>query len=167
MKPENVVTETRHAEQRIRPYIRKTLLSPSLWLSDLMSARVFCKLENLQVTGSFKARGAVNKLLSLNHSQQQKGVVTASTGNHGAGVAYGMSELKIPGIIFVPETPMAGNIEMITRMGVELRYHGTDNVETEIFALCYAEVHDMIYVSPYNDPQVIGGQGTISLELMQ
>ncbi len=161
----NLIQEVLRAEQRIRDYIKETPLEYSLALSQMTGVQVFLKLENLQHTGSFKARGAMNKLLALTSEQRAKGVVTASTGNHGAAVAFGLRTLKMQGIVFVPEEASPTKVEAIRRLGAEVRVHGKDSVQTEIFARQYAEQNAMVYVSPYNDPQVIGGQGTIAVEL--
>jgi len=161
----NLIQEVLKAELRIRRYIKKTPLEYSLALSQMTGCRVFVKLENLQHTGSFKARGAMNKLLALTPEQRAQGVVTASTGNHGAAVAFGLRTLKMQGMVFVPEEASPTKVETIRRLGAEVRVHGKDSVQTEIFARQYAEQNAMVYVSPYNDPQVIGGQGTIAVEL--
>lgn len=161
----NVQQEVLQAEERIRRYIRETPLDYSFYLSQSTGCHVFLKLENLQHTGSFKARGAMNKLLSLAPEQRARGVITASTGNHGAAVAFGLHTLDTRGIIFVPETASPTKIEAIRRYGAEVRFHGTDSVEAEVFARRYAGQNEMAYISPYNDPQVVGGQGTIAVEL--
>lgn len=153
------------AESRIRPHIRQTILDYSQFLSHSGSANVFCKLENLQHTGSFKIRGAMNKILSLSANELEHGVVTASTGNHGAGVAFSLSKLGASGIIFVPENASPGKIEAIKQLGAEVRYFGEDNADTEIHARNFAMENGMTYISPYNDMQVIAGQGTIGVEL--
>lgn len=153
------------ADKRIRSYIRETPLDFSLPLSRMTNAQVYLKCENLQYTGSFKIRGALNKLLSLTPSQRQKGVVTASSGNHGAAVAFGLNKLNIPGVIFVPENASSAKVDNIRNYDVQLRFYATDCMKTEIHAIEYAERNRMIYISPYNDLQVIAGQGTISLEV--
>ena len=158
-------TEILQAEQKIRSYIRETPLDYSLALSRSANCQVFFKLENLQLTSSFKVRGAMNKLLSLTPQQRERGVVTASSGNHGAAIAYGLGKLKIPGIIFVPENASKTKIEAIARFGGEVLMHGKDSVITENYARTYAEQNNKVYISPYNDLQVIGGQGTIAIEL--
>src|SRR5262245_11045680 len=122
-------------------------------------------MEHLQITGSFKLRGAMNKLLSLSPEERSRGIVTASSGNHGAAVAYGLRELGIPGVIFVPENASPAKVANIRAYGAEVRTHATDSGLTEIFARRYALDHDRVYVSPYNDPEVVAGQGTIGLEL--
>jgi threonine dehydratase len=92
-------------------------------------------------------------------------VVTASTGNHGAAVAYSLSKLKASGLVFVPENADPSKVEAIKRLGAEVRYHGQDCAEAEVYARVYSAQQGMVYVSPYNDPQVIGGQGTVGVEL--
>lgn len=153
------------AALRIRSYIRETPLEYSFHLSGLSGSKVFLKLENLQITGSFKLRGATNKLLSLTSEQRKRGVVAASTGNHGAAIAFGMSKLAIPGMIFVPENASTAKLESIRRFGAEIRVHGDDSALTELFARRYAEENGLTYVSPYNDPAIIAGQGTIAEEI--
>lgn len=161
----NVLPDILQAEQRICSYIRETPLEYSLPLSTLTNSQVFLKLENLQHTGSFKLRGAMNALLALTPEQRARGVVTASSGNHGHGVAFGLYTLKVPGVIFVPEGTSPTKIEAIRQYGADLRFWGTDAVQTEEHARTYAAQQNMIYISPYNDQYVIGGQGTIGVEL--
>jgi threonine dehydratase len=161
----DIVEEVRLAERRIRPHIRETILEQSPVLSELGAANVYCKLENLQHTGSFKARGALSKLLSLTEEQRARGVVTASSGNHGAAVAYSLGKLGAAGIVFVPQIADPSKVQAIQRLGAEVRPFGQDCAEAEVHAREYAAQHGMVYVSPYNDPQVIGGQGTIGVEL--
>jgi threonine dehydratase len=127
---------------------------------------VYMKLENLQHTGSFKLRGAVNKIQSLTEEQLNKGIVTASSGNHGAAVSLALKKMNIPGLIFVPHYASEAKLESIRLNGADIRKHGDDQVETEIFARKFALENSMTFISPYNDPVVIGGQGTIAVELM-
>lgn len=153
------------AAQRIRPYIRETPLEYSHHFSRLSGSNVFLKLENLQLTGSFKLRGATNKLLSLTPEQRERGVVAASTGNHGAALAFGMNKLAMRGIVFVPENASPTKVEAIRALGAEVRVHGKDSALTESFARRFAEENGLTYVSPYNDPAIIAGQGTIAEEI--
>ncbi|HZS06635.1 MAG TPA: threonine/serine dehydratase [Blastocatellia bacterium] len=161
----NIHTEATLAEERIRPFVRETPLEESLVLSQAAQAQVFLKLENLQHTGSFKVRGAMNKLLALSPEQRERGIITASTGNHGAAVAYGLRVLNIPGTIFVPENVSTVKAEAIKRFGAGVRHYSTNPLETELYARRYAEENGLVYISPYNDPDVIAGQGTIGVEL--
>jgi threonine dehydratase len=153
------------AEKRIRPHIRETFLEHSPYLSDLGESNVYCKLENYQHTGSFKVRGALNKVLSLSGENCGQGVVAASTGNHGAAVAFAMRKIHVPGLIFVPEHANQSKVAVIRALGAEVRVFGRDPAETEIYARNYASENGLTYVSPYNDLDVVCGQGTIGIEL--
>lgn len=162
-----VYMEVLSAETRIRPYIRLTYLDPSPYFSELSGAKVYFKCEHLQHTGSFKVRGALNKVLTLTKKQQNAGIVTASTGNHGAAVAFALTKVGGNCIVFVPENSAPSKIEAIRRMGADVRFHGKDSIEAELEARDFAIRNNKKYVPPYNDPQVIGGQGTIAVELHQ
>ena len=153
------------AAERISPFIRKTYFTYSPGFSNLISADVRFKLENLQVTGSFKARGALNKLLSLTKVQRQKGVISASTGNHGAAVAFASQELNVRCSIFVPNDVSAAKLQNIKNYGAKIEVHGKDCVDSEMKAREVANQNDQVYVSPYNDPFVVAGQGTIGYEI--
>ena len=153
------------AERRIRPHIRLTPLESSRLLSSRGDASVYLKLENLQLTGSFKLRGALNKLLSLNQRERERGIVTASSGNHGHAVAFLAERFGIPGAIFLPETTDPSKIETLRSYGVELRIQGDDCVKAEAAARAAAADQDRTYISPYNDPQIIAGQATVGIEI--
>ncbi len=155
------------AHERIRAHVRETPLDASLALSELCEANVYVKCENLQYTGSFKLRGATNKIRALSTEQLARGVVTASSGNHGAGVAHALRALDARGIVFVPQGASPTKIANIQRYGAEVRTYGTDGVDTEIYARQFAEQNGMTYVSPYNDAEVVAGQGTIGVEIVQ
>jgi threonine dehydratase len=141
------------------------MLEHSPILSELGRSAVHCKLENLQHTGSFKVRGALNKLLSMTAEELAQGVVAASTGNHGLAVGWSLKMLGAAGIVFVPLTTDVSKVEAIERTGAEVRRFGADAVETEMHARSHASRNGMTYVPPYNDPWVVSGQGTIGLEL--
>lgn len=153
------------AANRIGPNIRETPLDHSPYFSDLTGANVYMKLENLQHTGSFKLRGAFNKLLSLTPEQRRAGCVTASSGNHAAAIAYAMKKLGLTGVIFVPEQTSPTKIDAIKRSGGDVRLFGTDGLDTETHAREHANETGMVYLSPYNDADVIAGQGSIGVEL--
>lgn len=155
------------AAGRIAPWTRRTPLDPSPYFSEVTGARVHLKLENLQHTGSFKLRGAVNRLLSSSDAERRAGCVAASSGNHGAALAYAMQRLGLRGIVFVPESTPTTKQDAIRRAGAELRLFGTDGLETENHARAFARDEGMVYVSPYNDPEVIAGQGTCGLEIAE
>ncbi|MEM7336818.1 MAG: threonine/serine dehydratase [Chloroflexota bacterium] len=155
------------ARAQIRPYMRQTRLDNSTFYSQQSQAKVFFKCENLQVTGSFKVRGALNKTLSLNDKQRGAGIVTASTGNHGAACAYAMKQVGIKGIVFVPETAVDTKVAAIERLGGKIKKFGTDGLDTELEARTFAKREGMTFISPYNDPYVMAGQGTIGVELLE
>ncbi len=161
----DMTTAIAAAERRIRSYVRETPVEESAALQKGAGGRVILKMEHLQITGSFKLRGAMNKLLSLSPRERETGVVTASSGNHGAAVAYGLRALGIPGIIFVPENASSAKVASIRALGAEVRTHATDSGVTEMHARRYAEENGKVYISPYNDPEVIAGQGTIGAEI--
>jgi threonine dehydratase len=163
----NIKDEVISALQRIRPYIRETPLDYSIALSKLTTANVYLKCENLQYTGAFKVRGAFNKLLSLTATEREQGVVTASSGNHGAAVAFGLHTLRIPGIVFVPQNASSTKVDNIRNYHVPLEFYGTDCMQTELYARELATKENKIYISPYNDLHVISGQGTVALEISQ
>jgi threonine dehydratase len=158
------------AHDRLRPYIRETPCDKSIALgwSDLdpgARTEVFLKLENLQHTGSFKARGALNRILCLTPAERARGVVTASSGNHGAGVAWASAQLGVAATVFVPQQAAATKVAMIERHGATVHRVGTDGLDTEQHARRIAEQQGRIYVSPYNDAAVMAGQGTVGVEL--
>ncbi len=167
MRVSGLSTAVAEAAQRIRPLVRVTPLEYSPTLSAQVGCSLFLKMENVQVTGSFKARGAVNKLLCLGPEERAAGVVTASTGNHGLAVAYGTQQLGIRGTIFLPENVAPHKIAALRRYPVELRLFGTDCALTEQEARRHAERTGAVYISPYNDVDVVAGQGSVAVELEQ
>ncbi len=162
----DLVKDVREAECRIRTFIRETPVELSSLLSELVDADIYLKLENYQRTGSFKIRGAMNKLLTLSPDERKRGVVAASTGNHGKAVALGCSLLSIDGVVFVPQDADPSKVDAIRGYDVEVRTEGDDPVVAEGRARSFAEKSGRVYVSPYNDPAVVAGQGTIALELV-
>ena len=155
------------AEQAVRKHLRLTPAEHSLFLSKKTGAEVYLKLENYQVTGSFKARGAINKLSYLNDEEKARGVITASSGNHGLGVASGAKKLGIQATVYVPEYADRSKVQAIELEGAEVKSIGDDCVITESAAREDAEQFGKVYISPYNDLDVIAGQGTIGIELVQ
>lgn len=165
MNPLNIRVAVEEADLRIRPHVLETPLRRSDHLSRLTGANVLCKLENLQVTGSFKARGAANKIATLSAEERMRGVVTASSGNHGAAVAAMLARSGGRGIVYVPTTTPQVKVDAIRDYGAEVRFHSNDSGKAEIFARAYAETEGLTYVPPYNDLAVIAGQGTIGAEI--
>jgi threonine dehydratase len=147
------------ARDRIVPYVRVT---PVLPLSD----GVLLKLENLQVTGAFKARGAFNHVLAL-REQCSGGVITASSGNHGQAVAYVAQHLGIRAVVVVPDNVIDTKAEGIRRYGAELVRHGRYAGERTVYARELAAARGLHYIPSYDDPYVMAGQGTIGLEIAE
>ncbi len=160
-----VAAAAAQAERRIRPLVRETPLDESPFFSQQTGAQVFLKLENLQYTGSFKLRGAANKLLALTADQRSRGIVAASSGNHGAAVAYAAQRLGVRALIFAPETASPIKLAAMQRYGAEVRTVGDDSLVSELAARAHAQAKNLAYISPYNDLDVIAGQGTVGIEL--
>ena len=155
------------AAERIRPFVAETPLLPSPVLSQRTGAEVLLKLENRQTTGSFKLRGATNKLLGLSATERALGVVTASTGNHGLAVAHAASQLGIAATIFMPEDASPRKVAKLRTFDVELRFIPGDAVNAETTARRTAEETGRVFVSPYNDPEIVAGQGTVAVEMLR
>jgi threonine dehydratase len=153
------------AEARIRPLVRETPVDRSLRLSRLGGAEVYLKLEHLQHTGSFKLRGATNKILSLDDEQLRGGVIAASTGNHGMGVCYAARHAGTTATIYLPRDVSEQKLATIKQLGGIPILSAGDCLEAEYRAREAALKSGQVFISPYNDAQVIAGQGTIGAEL--
>lgn len=152
------------AYQQLQGHVIHTPLIHSQVLSDDCGSDVWFKMENLQATGSFKARGALNKLMSLTDDQLKKGVITASAGNHAQGLAYAASLKKVSAKIVVPEnTPQTKRLG-IKRLGAELIVHGATYDDAEEYAFGLAEETGRLFVNAFEDDEIIAGQGTAALE---
>ncbi|NIM52754.1 MAG: pyridoxal-phosphate dependent enzyme [Gemmatimonadales bacterium] len=136
-------------------------------LSDRVGAPVALKLENLQVTGSFKVRGAANRMLALTDEEKSRGVVACSSGNHGRAVAYVAELLGIPATVCVPEWVDPSKLEAIRNHGSEAILYGKTYDDTAERSLEIQRERRLTYVHPFDDPHVIAGQGTIGLELLE
>ena len=166
LSPSQVAAAARTASARLRPLVRRTPLVFSPQLSAVSGARVWLKLENLQDTGSFKLRGATNRLLALSDAERARGCVTASSGNHGAGVALATARLGMQGIVFVREKTASTKVDAIRAHGGDIRYFGTDGLDTEEHARAVAAEQGRVFVSPYNDSEIIAGQGSCAVEII-
>jgi len=155
------------AQTRITPYIKSTPLISSKFLGDFCNATVYLKLENEQFTHSFKMRGVINKLLCLSSDQKAMGVITASAGNHGQAVALGAQKLGFKAKVVVPKPTPQVKINGIKQYGTELLLFGETYTEAERKAKELALTEGSLYISPYNDPQIIAGHGTIGLEILK
>jgi threonine dehydratase len=159
--------EIRDAREAIAPFVVPTPLVRSQFLSNLCGGDVFLKLENLQVTNSFKIRGAFNRFLHLSLEEKARGIVTASAGNHGQAVAFAARKLNFPAKIVVPKNTPRIKIEGIKKYGVELVLFGDIYDEAEQKAKDLARKDGLVFVSPYNDELIIAGHGTIGLEIIK
>lgn len=149
--------------ENIKHYIVKTPLTYSERLSNEINSNIFLKLENLQKTGSFKARGALNKILNINNS---KDVVAASSGNHGAAVSYALSKKNMHGTIYVPENVKKSKVKNIESYGSKVVKFGDDCLDAENEAIRVSKENNLTFVSPYNDLDIVSGQGTIGVEIL-
>jgi len=155
------------AKQRIANLSRKTPLITSSSLSAISNSKVYLKLENRQVTGSFKIRGAANKILSLTDQERNRGVVTVSSGNHGRAVAYIARDLGVKATICVPIPVPENKRQAIRDLGATLVVEGETADEAMAFAGNLQSETGMTMVHPFDDLTVIAGQGTIGLEIME
>jgi threonine dehydratase len=146
------------AAQRIAPFINHTPLTYD------REQQIYLKWENRQVTGSFKARGAFNKVLSLEKWERERGLVAASAGNHGQGLALAAQKVGARAIVFASEHAVAAKVQAMRRLGAEVRLVPGGYGEAEQAGLEYARASGATWISPYNDGQIIAGQGTIALE---
>jgi threonine dehydratase len=161
----DIKKEAHEAEKRIRTYIRETPVDYSPFFSQEGNCEVYLKLENLQLSGSFKLRGTMNKLLSLTKKEKEIELVTASSGNHGAAFAYALKKLGLKGTIYLPEIIAQAKLESLRHYSADLKLHGNDCIKAELSARDFAEKNNLIYISPYNDIKIIAGQATIGIEL--
>ncbi len=155
------------ARQRIARVTVETPLLDAPELDARTGAHVGLKLENLQVTGSFKVRGAANKILSLTDSERERGVVCCSSGNHGRAVAYVADRLDVAAVVCVPEWVDPGKLRAIRGHRAETIIHGRTYDEAEARSWAIQQERGLCYVHPFDDPLVIAGQGTIGLELLE
>lgn len=154
------------AAARIEGRVLKTPLIRAAKLSEMTGAELWLKLECLQYTGSFKERGALNKLLTLSDAEKRAGVLAASAGNHAQGVAYHARALAIPATIVMPATTPDVKVRQTRALGAEVVLHGHSFDEARDQALVLAAERGLLIVHPFDDPAVIAGQGTIALEML-
>jgi len=153
------------AATRVRRWLEPTPLVRSPALSERLGAHVHLKLETLQPTHSFKVRGAFNAIACLNEGQQRRGVVTASGGNHGLAVAYAAKMLGIPATVYLPLSATEAKLAPLRRLGPEIVIHGEAWDDANAFALRVAAQSGRSYVHPFDNPEVMAGQATITVEL--
>jgi threonine dehydratase len=161
------VADVEAARRTIAGQVLRTPMLPAPRLSDLTGAEVHVKYENLQVTNSFKERGALNKLASLSAAARAHGVIAMSAGNHAQAVAYHAARLRIPATIVMPVTTPFVKIEATRAHGAEVLLDGETISDAQARAEAIARERHLTWVHPYDDPLVIAGQGTIALEMLE
>src|SRR5689334_9161318 len=162
------VTDVYEARRRLGTRIPRTPLLPSSWLSSIADGDVHLKIESLNLTNSFKIRGALNAAMRLSEGIDTPPViVTASAGNHGRALALAAEELGIACVVFTPSTAPEAKQNAIRRHGAILHADSADYDTAEQQAKEFAESEGGVYISPYNHPDVIAGAGTIGLELVE
>ncbi|MDO8835656.1 MAG: threonine/serine dehydratase [Vicinamibacterales bacterium] len=160
------------ARQRIEPYVRRTPLVHSPWISAHTGANVRLKLESIQVTNSFKARGAVNASVArlegrAGDPQKDAVIVTASAGNHGRAMAYAAERLGLQLVVFTPADAPRAKLDHITRHGADLRAVAPSYEAAELMAKQFAADSKVTYISPYSHPDIIAGAATVALEIVE
>jgi threonine dehydratase len=155
------ISDLHSAQKRIAPHIRHTPVTYD------ESLGIWLKWENQQVTGSFKPRGALNKILSLSDEERGRGLIACSAGNHGQGVALAAGITGSHATVYASQTAAKNKIEKMRALGAEVIQYPGGYGETEAAAIRIAREQNKTWVSPYNDPLVIAGQGTVALELLE
>src|SRR5215472_10945373 len=155
------------ARRTIAGHVLRTPLLPAPPLSVLTGAEVFVKYENLQVTNSFKERGACVKLAALDAAEQRRGVIAMSAGNHAQAVAYHARRLAIPATIVMPETTPFVKVKATEAHGAEVVLHGETIVEAQARCEQILGERGLVLVHPYDDARIIAGQGTLALEMLE
>ncbi len=159
--------DIRAAARLLHGEVIRTPMMKSMRLSALTGAEVFVKFENLQVTNSFKSRGAYVKLVSLTGAERRNGVIAMSAGNHAQAVAYHAARLGIPATIVMPENTPFVKVESTQALGATIVLEGETLAESQAAALLIAEQQNLTLVHPYDDDKIIAGQGTIALEMLE
>jgi threonine dehydratase len=161
------LADVQAAAERIRPFVVRTPLERSVELSARCGVEVALKLECFQTTGSFKLRGALNALLVLSDEVRRQGVITASAGNHGLGVARAAALIGVAATVVVPETASPAKVEALRNSGAQLIQYGATYDDAELEGRRLASELGRWFVSAYNDPAVVAGGGTIALEVLE
>ncbi len=160
------LADVRAARERIMPHLHRTPLLGARTLSRMTSTDLRLKVEAMQRTGSFKARGALNAALLLSPEQKARGVVTLSAGNHGQGLAFAAGKVGTRCVVFMPETAIPTKVEAIKHYGAETRFAPTMK---QVFPAmeAFRQEHGLTFVAPFSDPAIVAGQGTVALEILE
>jgi threonine dehydratase len=155
------------AQARLKGHIERTPCRPSRTLSEITGAEVWIKFENLQFTAAYKERGALNKLLQLTPAEKKRGVIAASAGNHSQGLAYHAARLGVPVTIVMPRSTPFVKVQQTRNYGAEVVIDGDSYDEASAFAIRLCDERDLVFVHPFNDVDVMAGQGTLALEMLE
>ncbi len=155
------------AARTIRPYITRTAFYESFSLGKILGCRLFVKYENHQPVGSFKVRGAVNRVHHLSNEERKRGVVTASMGNHGQGVCFAAQLLRVHATVIVPEKANPDKVEAMKNLGAEVINSGDDFEAANAYAWEIAADRGSVYLHASNDPLIVAGHGTVGLEMFE
>ena len=161
------LTDIKEAKTKLDGIINKTSITHAPFLSEDSKAEVFIKKENLQLTGSFKIRGAFNKIASLNEEEKKAGVVAASAGNHAQGLAFSSKHFGIDATIFMPEATPLTKVSGVKLYGAKVVLKGQNFDDAYAAAKEFAKEHNKIFIHPFADDKVIAGQGTIGIEIIE
>ncbi len=154
------------ARKMINNHVRKTPLFQSTHLSKQFDASVFLKLETMHEVGSFKIRGATNKILNLSAEEKKRGVITFSTGNHGMAVTYAAQRLNIPAVVCLSNRVPEAKVNVLSSLGATVKQVGDSQDDAEAYCYKLADEEGLTVIKPFDDSHVIAGQGTIGLELL-
>ncbi len=160
------VADVKKAQKRICGIVNETPFAYAPLLSKRCDTHVYLKKENLQLTGAYKLRGAYNKIASLTSDERARGVIAASAGNHAQGVAYSAEKFKIPSTIIMPEATPLLKVLSTKSLGANVILHGENYDEAYAYALKYSKKHGLTFIHPFADDEVIAGQGTVALEIL-
>ena len=161
------LTDIQAAAERLQGHLLRTPCVASRTLSDITGAQVFLKFENLQFTASFKERGACNKLAQLTEDERHRGELAKRAGNHAQGVAYHAQRLGLRAVIVMPRFTPGVKVERTRGFGAEIVLHGETLDEARVHALTLAQAQQLVFVHPYDDADIVAGQGTVALEMLQ
>jgi len=165
--PNVTLHDVYQARQNIAAIAIRTPLIHSPQLTELVGSPIHLKAENLQQTGSFKIRGAANKMLNLTDEERARGVITISSGNHGRAVSYIARRLGVNAVICMSSRVPSNKVEAIRRLGAEVVVYGNSYEDAEIHALQLQEERGLTLIDPFDDPLIIAGQGTVGLEVLE
>jgi len=160
------IDKIKDAQARIEKVVINTPFSHAPYLSEIAECNVYLKKENLQITGAFKLRGAYNKIATLTPEQRECGVIAASAGNHAQGVAYSAAAFDTKAVIIMPESTPLTKIDGVKHFGAEVILAGTNYDEAYAYAKKYGEKNHLTFVHPFEDEEVMAGQGTVALEIL-